>query len=126
MAAATVGVRSVPRRYAWTVFVAFGGILVLFGVSDFFSGSASPISRENAINELLIGLFGVLIAAYALRRGERWAWYAMSLWPLWMIAQTLRAWSSGKNAEAISAVVLLVVALGALALSYRRSFHARS
>lgn len=113
--------RSGLERFAWTVFAFFGAILALFGVSDFFSAGSSAIVRENAINEAFIGLLTGVVAGGALRRGDRWASYAMSLWPLWIVAQGLRAWSSGKGPEAMSAVVFLVLAVVALALSYRRS-----
>ena len=110
------------ERYSWTVFVFFSAILLLFGVSD-LPGAATSTARENAINEVFIGCLSAAIAVMALRRRQRWAWYAMALWPLWIAAQALRAASTGKNAEMGSALFLLVLALAALALSYRPVFR---
>lgn len=109
------------ERYAWTVFVAMGALLVLLGVSDMF-GADTSLKRENSLNEVLIGLFGVAIAVYGVRRGERWAWYAMLLWVLWSIAQGWRALSAGKTGEAATLPVILILIVAALALSYRKSF----
>jgi hypothetical protein len=120
MATAVTRVRSGFERYAWTVFVLLGALLLLLGVGD-LSGANTSLQRENALNEMLIGLFGVAIAVYGLRRGERWAWYAAWLWPLYLLAQSWRALSAGKTGEAAAAPVLLVLIAVALAVSYRRS-----
>ncbi len=121
---ATFKVHAEPwfERYSWTVFVFLSAILLLFGVSD-LPGATTSSERENAINELFIGSLSAAIAVMGLRRRQRWAWYAMALWPLWIAAQTVRALSVGKIAEMSTAVVLLVFTLVALALSYRRVFR---
>lgn len=106
------------ERYAWTVFVFLSAILVLFGVSD-LPGATGSLARENAINELFIGLLSGTIAVMGLRRRQRWAWYAMALWPLWIAAQAARALTLGNTGEIVTALVLLVAVLAALALSYR-------
>ena len=133
MATATKREWSGPEHYAWTVFVAFGLIPFLFGVTDFFGDSSISVigalreihdlNRENAINEMQSGLFTVLVAAFGLRRGDRWAWYAMSLVPVRVVAEIWRAWSYGDRGEALTATFGLVLTLGALALAYRRSFR---
>ena len=112
------------ERYSWTVFVFFGAVLLLFGAAD-LPGASTSTSRENAINELFIGFLSVAIAVMGLRRRQRWAWYAMALWPVWIAAQAVRAASAGKNDEMWTAVFLLVFALVALALSYRPAFRHR-
>jgi hypothetical protein len=76
--------------------------------------------QENALNEMLIGLFGIAIAIYGLRRRERWAWFATWLWPPYLIAQSWRALSAGKTGEAAATPVFLVLILAALVVSYRR------
>ena len=106
------------ERYSWTVFVFFSAVLLLFGATD-LPGASTPTSRENAINELFIGFLSVAIAVMGLRRRQRWAWYAMALWPVWIVAQAVRAASAGNTGEMWTAVFLLVFALVALALSYR-------
>jgi len=110
------------ERYSWTVFVFFSAILVLFGATDLPVASTST-SRENAINELFIGFFTAAIAVMGLRLRQRWAWYAMALWPVWIGAQAVRAASAGKTDEMWTAVFLLVFALAALALSFRPAFR---
>jgi hypothetical protein len=110
------------ERYSWTVFVFFSAILVLFGVSD-LPGATTSTARENAINELFIGLLSGAIAVMGLRRRQRWAWCAIALWPVWIVAQAVRAASSGKTDEMMTAVVLLFVGVAALALSYRPAFR---
>ncbi len=110
------------ERSSWTVFVFFSAILVLFGATDLPVASTST-SRENAINELFIGLLSGAIVVMGLRRRKRWAWYAMALWPVWIVAQAVRAASSGKTDEMMTAVVLLIFAVAALALSFRPAFR---
>jgi len=110
------------ERYSWTVFVFFSAILVLFGATD-LPGAPTSTSRENAINELFIGFLSAAIAVMGLRRRQRWAWYAMALWPIWIGAQASRAASAGKTDEMWTAVFLLVFALAALGLSYRPAFR---
>ena len=112
------------ERYSWTVFVFFSAVLLLFGATD-LPGASTSTSRENAINELFIGFLSVAIAVMGLRRRQRWAWYTMAVWPVWIAAQAVRAASTGKNDEAWTAVFLLVFALVALALSYRPAFRHR-
>ena len=111
------------ERYSWTVFVFLSAVLLLFGATD-LPGAASSTARENALNELFIGGLSAAVAVMGLRRRERWAWYAMALWPLWIVAQSLGAATAGKTAEMMSGIFLLVLAFAALALSYRPVFRA--
>ena len=105
------------ERYAWTVFLFISAILVLFGVSD-LPGATGSLARENATNEPFIGLLSGIIAVMGLRRRQRWAWYAMALWPFWIAAQAARALTVGDTGEVVT-LVLLVMVLAALGLSYR-------
>lgn len=121
--------------HAWTVFAGLGALLILLGAGDLFPQGTS-LFRENSLNEVLIGLFGVGIAVFGLRRGERWAWCAMLLWPVWLVAQSWRAFEStvvtGQSNSTLSSLldlaagfVLLPLIVIALALSYRASFSNR-
>lgn len=125
MATATRKVGTGVERYAWTAFVGLGGILLLFGQSDLSSGIGDPLVKENALNELFVGLISIVVAVSGLRRGERWAWYALSIWPFWIVAQGLSAWNFGRNDDALSAVAFLAIAVAGLALSFRPSFQSR-
>ena len=120
------------RVHARTVFVGLGVLLILVGAGDIF-GADTSLKRENSLNELLIGLFGVAIAVYGLRHGEHWAWYAMLLWPLWLVAQNWRSISSDYMTGTVNSIltflllllagpVFLILVAAALALSYRKSF----
>ena len=111
------------ERYSWTVFVFLSTVLLLFGATD-LPGAASSAARENALNELFIGGLSAAVAVMGLRRRERWAWYAMALWPLWIVAQSVGAATAGKTAEMMTGIFLLVLAFAALALSYRPVFRA--
>lgn len=83
--------------------------------------------REGGFDEILLGLFGAALALTAVRRGERWAWYLMWLWPLWIVGHVLILWSEiryktgSPPAPFVSGSVFLIFSLAALALSYRRS-----
>jgi hypothetical protein len=85
-------------------------------------------SRADAINELLIGLFGGAIALAAVRRGERWGWYVMWLWPPWIVAHVLNLRSAATHPATstpvsfLSGSIFLVLCLLALAASYGLAF----
>jgi hypothetical protein len=123
MATATERLGSPFERYAWTAFVLVGVLLLLIGAGDLASAGSNGLLQEDALNELFIGILGIVVAAGGLRRGDRWAWYTMATWPVWIVAQGIGAWSRGKEGQAISAVVFLVIVAAALALTYRRSFR---
>lgn len=75
---------------------------------------------------VLVGLLTVAISLTALRRGERWAWYAMWVFPLWVALVYLVFWiaqpdlHSGIPIPLISGAVFLVITVATLALSSRR------
>ncbi len=79
-----------------------------------------PRSR---VDPIAIGCLSAAIAVMGLRRRQRWAWYAMAMWPVWIAAQSVRAASTGKTAEMMSGLFELVLVLVALALSYRPAFR---
>ena len=73
-----------------------------------------------------VGLLTLAISATALRHGERWAWYAMWVFPLWIALIYLVFWivqpdlRSGIPVPMISGAVLLAITVLTLGLSYRR------
>lgn len=93
-----------PERHGWVLVAALCALMIVFGVSAFFldSDPARPIdgslcctgqqlstvapwvsdytdeiARYMATFMFGMGLFGLLLAAIPLRRGERWAWVAL-------------------------------------------------
>ncbi len=76
------------RRHAWLVFVFFAGLATLFGV---FPGSwfDEDVDRDAALltatYAAVAAVLTVSIATTAFRRGERWAWMAFWVWPLFFI-----------------------------------------
>ena len=79
---------------------------------------------------VVVGLLTAAISLTALRRGDRWAWYAMWVFPLWIALVYLVFWiaqpdlRSGIPVPLISGTVFLVITVATLGLSYRR--YARS
>jgi hypothetical protein len=83
-----LGIMAVVRRYAWTVFVLFAVLATMFGV---FPGGWFEPDAERDVT-LLISTFAIVavvltvaVAATAFRRGERWAWFAFWVWPLFFV-----------------------------------------
>jgi len=96
----------------------FVAISVLAGVFAFSTVFVEPVDRDN---DTLIASFGlgmavlsVLVALVPLRRGERWAWYAMLVWPLFFASHVafLGTW--------VPDAPLFVLSLAALALTWPR------
>jgi hypothetical protein len=85
MATQTTRVVSGFARNAWTVFAGLGGLFILLGIWPTLYGGTAFV-RQYFLNFMMINVLWVLLAVFGLRRGERWAWYAMALWPLWLIA----------------------------------------
>jgi hypothetical protein len=70
-------------RYAWIVFAGMAALFILLAIwPALFS---TGLTRGYFLNFILIHVFFGLLAVFGLRRGERWALYAMALWPLWLI-----------------------------------------
>ena len=101
-------------KAATSIFLAIGGILVIFGIGDMQGGpladpaitiaiagispaeveAAEPIgyrlydfaTRMAGLNLVFMGLLLLSVAAVPYRMGERWAWATMWLVPAWSIA----------------------------------------
>jgi hypothetical protein len=75
---------------------------------------------------LLIGILSLAISVTALRRGERWAWFAMWVWPLGVALVVAVLWSAtrepgeGIPIPIISGSITIVISLATLALSARK------
>jgi uncharacterized membrane protein YeiB len=75
---------------------------------------------------VVVGLLTLGISLTALRRGDRWAWVAMWVFPLWIALVYLVFWisqpdlRSGIPVPLISGAVFLVITLATLVVSYGR------
>ncbi len=81
--------------------------------------------RAGGAGLLLVGVFSLAICMTALRRGERWAWYAMCAWPLGIALIVAVLWGSagpgnGIPVPIISGSIVIAISLLTLALSARR------
>jgi hypothetical protein len=92
-------------------------------------GAANLIDYQVRASGAYISLFGILslaISITALRHGERWAWYAMWVWPLGVALIVAVLWSAtqgpgnGIPVPFISGSITIVISLATLALSARR------
>lgn len=76
-------------RYVWIVFVFFAVLATLFGVfpgSWFEEGVDRDARLLTTTYAAVAVVLTVAIAATAFRHGERWAWFAFWVWPLFFIA----------------------------------------
>lgn len=84
--------------------------------------------RTGGVNLLLIGLLSLAVCLTGFRRGERWAWLTLWVWPLWtilVIALYLgveKVPGAGIPVPIISGSIILVISLATLWLSYRKYF----
>jgi hypothetical protein len=75
---------------------------------------------------LLIGLLSLAITVFGLRRGQRWAWVTMWLWPAWlvllmiMLLLTEKVPGAGIPVPVISGTIFLIITVATLAMSYRK------
>ena len=84
--------------------------------------------RLGGIQFLFLGLFSMVIALTGFRRGERWAWYILWLYPLFLGLHSLIILSAYNYPQAgipvplVSGPIVLVITALTLALSYRKFF----
>lgn len=89
------------RRHAWVVFLLMSLLALLIGTSgeSGWAGADAPFGAMGAADKsnlglesqlrgtfaLGMGVFGLMIAVFAFRRREVWAWYAMWVWPVFFV-----------------------------------------
>ncbi len=84
--------------------------------------------RMGGLEYLFLGLFSTAIVLTGFRRGERWAWYTMWLFPFFMALHSLVIFNAYKHPEAGtpeplgSGLIMCVLTALMLALSYRKFF----
>jgi hypothetical protein len=82
--------------------------------------------RAGGAELLVIGLLSLAICLTGLRRGERWAWLAMWVWPLWvalvipLLLGAARTPGAGVPVPIISGSIVFVITVATLLLSSRR------
>src|SRR5215207_3679817 len=84
--------------------------------------------RMGGLQYLFLGLFSMAIVLTDFRRGERWAWYTMWLFPFFFALHSLiilRAYQhpeAGTPEPVLSGLAILAITALTLALSYRKFF----
>lgn len=101
-------------RKSWIVFIVVSAIFMLFGIGDVIQGMdadpaiaqsltgvewqqlkvSSPETanmidhgvRSGGLFLILLSILSILVTLKAFRQGERWAWYALWIWPVGMAA----------------------------------------
>ena len=87
--------------------------------------------RMAGVAEIMIALLNIMICLTGFRRGERWAWFALWLIPLWFLVINLFILSvaklphSGSPVPVISGSILASICVAALGLSYRKFFRSQ-
>lgn len=87
--------------------------------------------RAGGAHLCILGLLSLVVSLTAFRRGERWAWYAMWMWALWLamiIGILLSAYKQpgpGIPPPLISGSVFLVLSVLTLLLSSRKFLGGR-
>lgn len=82
--------------------------------------------RSGGAHLLVIGILSSLVSLTAFRQGERWAWYAMWIWPLWIVLVDPLLLNAYKlpgpsiPPPLISGPILFVLSVLTLGLSYRK------
>jgi hypothetical protein len=84
--------------------------------------------RGQGATMLVLGLLSAVVCLTGFRRGERWAWYAMWIWPLWSALAAIltlrvdKVPGAGIPVPAISGSLFVVLSMLSLVLSYRKYF----
>lgn len=85
--------------------------------------------RMGGVQYIFLGLFSMAITLTGFRRGERWAWYTLWLFPLFFVAHSFVIRDAYKHPEAgtpvplVSGSVVFAITALMLALSYRKFFR---
>lgn len=120
-------------------FYRVGDVALLQGITDMTweqLESTSPNAaamidfkvRMGGLQYLFLGLFSTTIALTGFRRGERWPWYTMWLFPIFLALHTLVILNAYKYRDVgmpeplVSGLIMFVITALTLALSYRKFF----
>ncbi len=84
--------------------------------------------RTGGASLLIVGLLSLAVCLTGFRRGERWAWLTLWVWPLWTVLVILLYLSvekvpgAGIPVPVISGSIIFVISVATLGLSYRKYF----
>lgn len=107
-----------PVRFtiAWVALAITGVAILVFGlIATAWPASSDQLSlRATGVASIGMGLFGVMITAFAYRRRERWAWFTLWYYPIFWTAHFLGGLPPGQ--DHIHQIVFIVLSLVGLLL----------
>jgi hypothetical protein len=101
-----------------SLLVTGAGVLVFGVVVLFLPGADAGYLRSVGVAAIGMGGFGLALTWWPLRRGERWAWWALGYYPLFWLAHL--AWDLPPGKDHVHQVAFIALSVVGLALSYRR------
>ncbi len=109
-------------KAAWILLAVIGAAILLFGlVAALLPGPNDALFyRAIGVAYIGMGLFGTLIAVIPFRRGERWAWFSLWVYPIFWSAHLLANLPPGQ--DHIHQVAFIILSLGSLLVSMRAFF----
>jgi hypothetical protein len=105
------------RRVAWLLLALNAASILAFGVIIALLPASDLELRSVGVASIAAGVFGLAIAWWPFRRGERWAWAVSWVYPLFWLVHLVAGLPPGN--DHVHQVVLGVAALVALALTAR-------
>ncbi len=110
------------HKAAWISLAVIGAAIFLFGLVVAIWPGPSDILYLRAIGVAYtgMGIFGILIAVIPYRRGERWAWFSLWVYPVFWSAHLLGNLPPGQ--DHIHQVVFIILSLASLLVSMRGFF----
>jgi Mn2+/Fe2+ NRAMP family transporter len=96
------------QKYAWVILFALGVLLTLNNLILLVAG----IAQASAIGYLGFSLLATVIAFFNYRNRERWAWYAMWIFPAVLVLTAIRLFSENED----RGLALMFTAFAALSL----------
>ncbi len=144
-------------RQGWKVFLIISLIFGLFGFGDLMQGmDADPAIAESIIGAtweqtqttspevaqlidmqvraggvqlIVLSALSIVVCLLGYRRGQRWAWYALWIFPVWMVSTFLLYFTANRSLDMpppppmISAPIFFVITVFTLLLTYRYFFE---
>ena len=122
------------EKHAWILFLVVGFVVLSVGSMDMILGASpdpapqftapGPFVRATGVVLAALGVLIISMAGVPYRNGERWAWYALWLVPLFLLGLVLLQLSAGGSVWPIQLTIMVIAVLGLL-LPYRKFFPRR-